>query len=85
MPNDDMTLLTMMYAGEHTDYNMGYVFPMALPLVTVVVGAPSQDPGAGLCRVYSQSQVTEGECLDITFPCLNGDPHNIVSVLRTPR
>ena len=69
MPNDDMTLLTMMYAGEHTDYNMGYVFPMALPLVTVVVGAPSQDPGAGLCRVYSQSQVTEGECLDIIFPC----------------
>ena len=52
----------VMYAGEHTDYNMGYVFPMALPLVTVGVGAPSQDPGAGLCRVYSQSQVTEGEC-----------------------
>jgi hypothetical protein len=24
--------------GEHTDYNMGYVLPMALPLVTVVVG-----------------------------------------------
>ena len=68
MPNDNMTM-TMMYAGEHTDYNMGYVFPMALPLVTVVVGAPSQDPGAGLCRVYSQSQVTEGECLDIIFPC----------------
>ena len=81
-------ILTMMHAGEHTDYNMGYVFPMALPLVTVVVGAPSQDPGAGLCRVYSQSQVTEGQCreyLDIIFLCLNGDPHNIVSVLRTPR
>jgi len=49
--------------GEHTDYNMGYVFPMALPLVTVVVGAPSQDPGAGLCRVYSQSQDSE-----VSFP-----------------
>nr|CAB3248187.1 galactokinase-like [Phallusia mammillata] len=24
--------------GEHTDYNRGYVLPMALPLVTVVVG-----------------------------------------------
>jgi galactokinase len=27
--------------GEHTDYNMGYVLPMALPLVTVVVGRPA--------------------------------------------
>ena len=25
--------------GEHTDYNDGFVLPMALPLVTVVVGA----------------------------------------------
>ena len=24
--------------GEHTDYNAGFVFPMALPMVTVVVG-----------------------------------------------
>jgi len=24
--------------GEHTDYNNGFVFPMALPLVTVIVG-----------------------------------------------
>ncbi|XP_014284501.1 galactokinase isoform X2 [Halyomorpha halys] len=24
--------------GEHTDYNNGFVFPMALPLITVVVG-----------------------------------------------
>ncbi|XP_044734513.1 galactokinase-like isoform X2 [Chrysoperla carnea] len=26
--------------GEHTDYNDGFVLPMALPLVTVVVGRP---------------------------------------------
>ena len=25
-------------AGEHTDYNEGFVLPMALPLVTLVVG-----------------------------------------------
>ena len=25
-------------AGEHTDYNEGFVLPMALPLVTMVVG-----------------------------------------------
>ncbi|XP_018331395.1 galactokinase-like [Agrilus planipennis] len=29
--------------GEHTDYNDGFVLPMALPLVTVIVG--SQIPG----------------------------------------
>ncbi|XP_075889796.1 galactokinase isoform X1 [Nelusetta ayraudi] len=29
--------------GEHTDYNQGFVLPMALPLVTVVVGGPTSD------------------------------------------
>ncbi|XP_067860493.1 galactokinase [Heptranchias perlo] len=29
--------------GEHTDYNQGFVLPMALPLVTVVVGCKSTD------------------------------------------
>ena len=24
--------------GEHTDYNNGFVFPMALPLTTVIIG-----------------------------------------------
>ena len=28
----------MHVSGEHTDYNEGFVLPMALPLVTVVVG-----------------------------------------------
>lgn len=27
--------------GEHTDYNEGFVFPMALPMVTVIVGKRS--------------------------------------------
>jgi galactokinase len=35
--------------GEHTDYNMGLVFPMALPLVTVVVGAAAKE--GGYCKV----------------------------------
>lgn len=34
--------------GEHTDYNDGFVFPMALPLVTVLVGRQTK---SGLCRV----------------------------------
>ena len=29
--------------GEHTDYNEGFVLPMALPLVTVVVGRKIND------------------------------------------
>ncbi|NWY94607.1 GALK1 Galactokinase, partial [Loxia curvirostra] len=29
--------------GEHTDYNDGFVLPMALQLGTVLVGAPTQD------------------------------------------
>ncbi|GAU93923.1 hypothetical protein RvY_05783-2 [Ramazzottius varieornatus] len=31
--------------GEHTDYNDGYVLPVALPNVTVVVGSPKLTPG----------------------------------------
>ncbi|MCS7089866.1 MAG: galactokinase [Verrucomicrobiota bacterium] len=30
--------------GEHTDYNDGYVFPMALERYTVVLGVPRHDP-----------------------------------------
>ena len=44
--------------GEHTDYNMGLVFPMALPLVTVVVGDWAE---GDTCRVYSQSQQAAAE------------------------
>ncbi|KAH3862248.1 galactokinase-like [Dreissena polymorpha] len=39
--------------GEHTDYNDGFVFPMALPLVTVFVGRKN---GSTQCRVETLSQ-----------------------------
>lgn len=29
--------------GEHTDYNDGFVLPMALPMVTIMVGSETQD------------------------------------------
>ena len=29
--------------GEHTDYNDGFVLPMALPMVTVAVAKPSEN------------------------------------------
>ncbi|XP_052791272.1 galactokinase-like [Mya arenaria] len=39
--------------GEHTDYNDGFVFPMALPLVSVFVGRKN---GTSQCRVQTLSQ-----------------------------
>ena len=36
--------------GEHTDYNNGFVFPMALPMVTVSVGKMT---GNGFCRIVT--------------------------------
>lgn len=35
--------------GEHTDYNDGFVLPMALPLVTVIAGRKKTDPDSSCC------------------------------------
>ncbi|XP_048869302.1 galactokinase [Brienomyrus brachyistius] len=34
--------------GEHTDYNEGFVLPMALPLVTVMVGSKTSDQNVSI-------------------------------------
>jgi galactokinase len=39
--------------GEHTDYNLGFVLPMALDLATMVAAAPSGD---GRLRIYSEDR-----------------------------
>lgn len=39
--------------GEHTDYNLGFVLPVALDLATTVAIAPSHD---GMLRIYSQQR-----------------------------
>lgn len=39
--------------GEHTDYNDGFVLPMALPLVTVVVGSKNN---TDTCHVITTNQ-----------------------------
>ncbi|XP_064614727.1 galactokinase-like [Liolophura sinensis] len=42
--------------GEHTDYNDGFVFPMALPQTTVMVGKPTE---SGICRVLTCAKNVE--------------------------
>jgi len=39
--------------GEHTDYNLGFVLPVALQLATFVAAKPSND---GTLRVYSEDR-----------------------------
>ena len=39
--------------GEHTDYNLGFVLPVALELAAYVAAAPSPD---GKLRIYSEAR-----------------------------
>ena len=39
--------------GEHTDYNLGFVLPVALDLATYIASAPSGD---GKLRLYSEDR-----------------------------
>ncbi|KAL5018499.1 hypothetical protein ScPMuIL_004221 [Solemya velum] len=53
--------------GEHTDYNDGFVLPMALPQVTVVVGKRTD---SGLCRVTTLAEGVD-EPKHVEFPVPN--------------
>ncbi|KAM5135481.1 galactokinase [Mantella aurantiaca] len=55
--------------GEHTDYNGGYVLPMALPLVTVMVGSRRGD--GKICLVTTAAGADEP--LKVEFEAPNGD------------
>ncbi|KAG7239772.1 hypothetical protein INR49_028359 [Caranx melampygus] len=57
--------------GEHTDYNQGYVLPMALPLVTVVVG--SATPGQEITVVTATKDADEPQRVDFSPPS-DGSP-----------
>lgn len=47
--------------GEHVDYNDGFVLPMALPMVTVIVGKKNYTPST--CEVHTCFQgVAEESC-----------------------
>lgn len=43
--------------GEHTDYNDGYVFPMAIERYTVIAGAPAED-GSKVIELRSTEEKT---------------------------
>ena len=44
--------------GEHTDYNLGFVLPVALQMATFIATAPSPD---GRLRVYSEDRQESAE------------------------
>jgi len=44
--------------GEHTDYNLGFVLPVALDLATYVAAAPASD---GRLRIYSEDRDESAE------------------------
>ncbi len=44
--------------GEHTDYNLGFVLPVALQMATFVASAPSPD---GKLRIYSEGRQESAE------------------------
>ncbi|XP_034563029.1 galactokinase [Notolabrus celidotus] len=52
--------------GEHTDYNQGFVLPMALPLVTVVVG--SQTSGQDVTVVTATKDADEPHRVNFSLP-----------------
>ncbi|XP_059090601.1 galactokinase-like isoform X2 [Tigriopus californicus] len=53
--------------GGHTDYNAGFVLPMALPMVTVVVGRKRDDPDSNRCSIATTFSVREGEPKRVDF------------------
>ncbi|XP_047465810.1 galactokinase [Mugil cephalus] len=57
--------------GEHTDYNQGFVLPMALPMVTVVVGRETS--GQDVTVVTATEDADEPHRVDFSLPS-DGSP-----------
>lgn len=56
--------------GEHTDYNDGFVLPMAVQRQTVIALAPSNDTRV---RIHSNSQDADAEW-SVAYPITRGEP-----------
>jgi galactokinase len=54
--------------GEHTDYNLGFVLPVALELSTTIATAPSRD---GKLRIYSEDRKEMREFDPAAIPSLS--------------
>ncbi len=54
--------------GEHTDYNLGFVLPIALDLACVVSSAPSTD---GRLRIYTEDLDKSADCAVTDLPHLS--------------
>src|SRR5271163_1228738 len=53
--------------GEHTDYNDGFVLPMAIERYTVIAAAPAAD-GARRVQLRSQEKIEQPEVIDLSRP-----------------
>ncbi|RXG58074.1 Galactokinase, partial [Armadillidium vulgare] len=53
--------------GEHTDYNEGFVFPMALPLVTILVGRKSLEKEKIRIKTLSRN-VSDSSLIEFIIP-----------------
>ena len=58
--------------GEHTDYSLGFVLPVALELATYVATAPNRD---GMLRMYSEDRQEWGEWPIAGLPALKPSKH----------
>ncbi|HTS26031.1 MAG TPA: galactokinase [Bryobacteraceae bacterium] len=58
--------------GEHTDYNLGFVLPVALDLATYIAAAPAAD---GHLRIYSEDRKEMREVPVASIPSLEPAHH----------
>ncbi|NXD69777.1 GALK1 Galactokinase, partial [Eolophus roseicapillus] len=56
--------------GEHTDYNGGFVLPMALQLGTVVVGSPTKDRTIAI--LTTSAEADKPHLVQFPAPCQGG-------------
>lgn len=47
--------------GEHIDYNDGFVLPMALPMVTIIVGGPNGSKNSEATLLTTTKNINETE------------------------
>lgn len=60
--------------GEHTDYNEGFVLPMALPMLTVVVGKPNSGLDAHIVTLNKDSDQPFRVDLNLQTQLVSGQP-----------